>query len=146
MALTIKTEDHTKEVIRTKDEAIAKALEMMGLQAESYTKLNLRAVGAVDTGLLRNSITHAVSGGPTAISSYSADKPKKGQKSSGSYGGSIGSEREEAVYVGTNVEYAPYIEYGTSRNKGPRPYLKPAINDHIEEYKRIATQCLNEIK
>jgi HK97 gp10 family phage protein len=29
--------------------------------------------------------------------------------------------------VGTNVEYAPYVEYGT-RRMSPRPYLRPAFD------------------
>ena len=34
---------------------------------------------------------------------------------------------EPAVYsVGTNVEYAPYVEYGT-RHQAPQPYFRPAI-------------------
>lgn len=29
--------------------------------------------------------------------------------------------------VGTNVEYAPYVEFGTSR-MGAQPYLRPAVD------------------
>lgn len=39
----------------------------------------------------------------------------------------------EAVYIGTNVEYAPYVELGTVK-MSPRPYLKPAATDHKAEY------------
>ncbi len=31
------------------------------------------------------------------------------------------------VIVGTNVEYAPYVEYGTSRSVA-QPFLRPAID------------------
>lgn len=31
------------------------------------------------------------------------------------------------VYVGTNLEYAPLVEYGYGRRR-PRPYLRPAID------------------
>lgn len=65
----------------------------------------------VDTGRLRNSITNAVR----------AD--------------------EKAVYIGTNVEYAPYIELGTSRMKA-RPYLRPAAANHADEYKQIVKAAL----
>lgn len=41
---------------------------------------------------------------------------------------------KNTVYIGTNVEYAPYVEMGTV-NMDARPYLKPAIVDHIQEYK-----------
>lgn len=44
-------------------------------------------------------------------------------------------------YVGTNVEYGPYVEMGTINTKA-QPYLKPAIADHIQEYKNIVEQEL----
>lgn len=44
-------------------------------------------------------------------------------------------------YVGTNVEYGPYVEMGTV-NTNAQPYLKPAIADHIQEYKSIVEQEL----
>ena len=50
---------------------------------------------------------------------------------------------EEAVYVGTNVEYAPYVEVGTSRQKS-QPYLRPAVADHLDEYSSIAQRVLQE--
>lgn len=52
---------------------------------------------------------------------------------------------EEAVYVGTNVEYATYQEFGTSRMKaanGGKGYLRPALFNHLEEYKNIANEEL----
>lgn len=65
----------------------------------------------VDTGRLRNSITNAV------------------------------RTDEKAVYIGTNVEYAAFVELGTSRMKA-RPYLKPAATQHNAEYKSLAEQAL----
>jgi HK97 gp10 family phage protein len=38
--------------------------------------------------------------------------------------------------VGTNVEYAPYVELGTHRQKA-QPYLRPAAEGHTAEYKQI---------
>ena len=54
---------------------------------------------------------------------------------------------EEAVYVGTNVEYATYQEFGTSRMNaanGGKGYLRPAVNSHLSEYKNIAQQELSK--
>lgn len=48
---------------------------------------------------------------------------------------------DDAAYIGTNVEYAPYIELGTSRRK-PRPYLRPAAENHANEYKEIVKAAL----
>lgn len=42
----------------------------------------------------------------------------------------------DSAYIGTNVEYAPYVELG-ARNMKPRPFLKNAIANYREDYKRI---------
>ncbi len=84
---------------------IERALEHVGLLMERNAKLAC----PVDTGRLRNSISHTY------------DK--------------------NTAYVGTNVEYAPYVEMGTKNTKA-QPYLKPAIADHIREYKNTIEQEL----
>lgn len=60
----------------------------------------------VDTVRLRNSITHIV------------------------------DEGGKCAVIGTNVEYAPYVELGT-RHQKPQPYLKPAAEDHESTYRSI---------
>ena len=105
--IKVEIKDNTDECIRAKDQAVLRALEMLGMQCENYATLKC----PVDTGRLRASITHEV------------------------------HKNEEAVYVGTNVEYAPYVEFGTSRMKA-QPYIKPAATEHTEEYKRIVETCL----
>lgn len=133
-------EDNSEEVMSALEEATRRILEMIGLQAEGYAKA-LCPVGTVETtgikgyrgGTLRNSISHVI--------------------------------EYPYVTVGSNVEYAPYVELGTGpyfevppeweqfdTQKGsgigrgyvhPRPFLRPAIVDHIDEYKQIAE---NELK
>lgn len=74
-----------------------------------------RANAPVDTGRLRNSITFET------------------------------LNDEDAVVIGSNVEYAPYQELSTSRMKaanGGKGFLRPAINDHMDEYKNIFTNEL----
>lgn len=95
-------EDNAQRIADAIDQALAKALEEVGLVAEGYAK----KACPVDTGRLRNSITHQV-------------RPS-----------------EKSVYIGTNVEYAPYVELGTSRMK-PQPFLRPAAADHEGTYKKI---------
>lgn len=92
--------DNSEEVKSLMVGALARALEKIGLIAEGYAK----RLCPVDTGRLRNSITHTDDG--------------------------------EFEYIGTNVEYAPYVELGTSRTRA-QPYLKPAVVDHANEYKKI---------
>lgn len=92
---------HAKEALSAMAEAKARALEIIGGKAESYAK----KLCPVDTGRLRNSITHA-------------------------------QYDEDTEVIGSNVEYAPYVELGTSR-KGARPFLRPAAEGHTSEYKQI---------
>ena len=101
--IEVKVTSNREEAIKAKDEAVARALETIGLVAERYAK----GYAPVDTGRLRNSISHEV------------------------------APDENAVYVGTNVEYAPYQEFGT-RYQGGTPFLRPALDNHLGEYKSIA--------
>lgn len=43
---------------------------------------------------------------------------------------------EDTAYIGTNVEYAPYVEYG-ARGMPSRPFLRNAVANYTDEYKRI---------
>lgn len=124
--MNIDLHDHSDEVRAALQEAVERALEKCGLVAEGYAK---RLV-PVDTGNLRNSITHKV------------------------------DPEEPAVYIGTNSEYGAYVELGTGEhypggrptpwtyqdengnwhwtagNKA-QPYLKPAVADHAQTYRNI---------
>ena len=44
---------------------------------------------------------------------------------------------DDAVYIGTNVEYAASVELGLHR-KTAKPYLKPAIVNNMQTYKNMA--------
>lgn len=106
--MDVKIESHKDEILNGLNGwAMRVALEEVGLTAERYAK----RICPVDTGRLRNSITHQV------------------------------NMSEKAVYVGTNVEYAPYVELGTKTQKA-QPYLRPAIANHINEYKQIFERVL----
>lgn len=87
------------------------ALEAVGLQGETNAKMEITAVGAVDTGRLRNSLSHATD--------------------------------EDSAYIGTNVEYATYVEMGTSKMKA-RPYLEPAVTNHVDEYKELVENYMKK--
>ena len=48
---------------------------------------------------------------------------------------------EPAAYIGTDVEYAPYQELGTI-NMDANPFLKPAVADHENTYRKIIEKWL----
>lgn len=122
------------------DGAVERVLTMIGIKAEKYAKARCPVGTPESTGIkgyrggtLRNSITFQVEG--------------------------------DTLSIGTNVEYAPYVELGTGpffeappeweefnaiRGNGsgrgyvkPRPFLKPAIIDHVNEYDKIIRKELN---
>lgn len=152
--MRITLEDHSDEVLEALESACQRALEKCGLVGDGYAK----KLCPVDTGNLRNSITHTVSDG------------------------------EKAAYIGTNSEYATYVEMGTgvygpahtsgywvyvvggtsnkSKHPGKRytfeeakrivailrkkgldahmtdgrkaiPFIKPAVANHAEQYQKI---------
>ena len=84
--MSVEINDNSKEVSDNIKAALLRGLETCGLVAEGYAK----KLAPVDTGNLRNSITHDV------------------------------DEVEPAAYIGTNVEYASYVCLGTiHRNAQP---------------------------
>ena len=124
----VKFIDNSGKVLDKFQDAVVRALERCGAQAEGYAK----DLAPVDTGKLRNSISHKV------------------------------DSAEPAAYIGTNSEYAPYVELGTGKYaeggdgrptpwvyqdaKGDwhwtegnpaQPFLKPAVSDHAKTYHNI---------
>lgn len=51
---------------------------------------------------------------------------------------------EKAAYIGTNVEYAPYQEFGTSRGIAGKHFLQFGATAHQAEYKALLEQYLKE--
>lgn len=134
--MDVKITDNSDKFKSAISKAKMAALEAIGLKAEGYAK----KLCPVDTGLLRNSITHAISGQPAAIETYKADKGD----AQGSYSGTAPKGLfDTAVYIGTNVEYGAYVELGTA-NTDPQPFLKPAATEHSEEYRNIAKKYLTD--
>lgn len=119
--------DNSEKVLEEFKAAVLRALERCGSEAEGYAK----ELVPVDTGNLRNSISHQVDDG------------------------------EPAAYVGTNSEYGAYVELGTgiyaesggrptpwvyqdangnwhwTQGNRAQPYLKPAVADHAQTYRNI---------
>lgn len=103
------------EIVADNREEVAAALD--SAVAKALEEIGLTAEGyakkacPVDTGRLRNSVAHLV------------------------------QPSEKAVYIGTNVEYAPYVELGTRRMEA-QPFLKPAAADHADTYRAILKRNL----
>lgn len=117
MEMTFKMKDDFSALI---EEAafsqIERALEKVGLTAERYAKI------ACPVGTPESTGKKGYVGGTLRNSiSHTHDK--------------------NTVYIGTNVEYAPYVEMGTKK-MAARPYLGPAIVKHVQEYKSIIEQEL----
>ena len=102
--------DHTQELIAEIESKMPMVLEMIGQAGENNAKFEITALGAVDTGNLRNSISHTDDG--------------------------------KYAYIGTNVEYAPYVEFGTSHYPEGRPFLRNACLNHMDEYKQLFEEGL----
>ena len=49
---------------------------------------------------------------------------------------------ENTEVIGTNVEYAPYVELGTHKMSA-KPFLRPAAENHSEEYRQILKQVMS---
>lgn len=127
--------DHSDEVLRALAERIEAALEAVGVQAVSHATQTITAAGRIASGAMRSSISHKVAMG------------------------------ESAVYIGTNIEYAQYHEFGTGiyipggrqtpwayqdakgewhKTRGVKPihFLKDAAANHTSEYKGIIQMIL----
>ncbi len=105
------------------DSDTKKAINSCALKVERYIKESMTPNGpsapgeppAVDTGRLRASITHRV------------------ETESG----------EVVAYVGTNVEYAKDLEFGTVKMQ-PRPFMVPGIEHNREWIKNKLAAVVKE--
>lgn len=95
---------HIGEVKAELAHRIPTILEALGIEAEGNAVTEITELGAVDTGRLRGSITHATD--------------------------------QDSAYIGTDVEYAQYVELGTYK-MAARPFLRNAITKYTDDYKRI---------
>ena len=51
---------------------------------------------------------------------------------------------DDAAYIGTNVEYAPFVELGSSKGARDRSFLRPAATkpEYVAEYKRLLKESM----
>lgn len=141
--------NRSDEIREAMEDAVKVAVDAAGLQASSYAKMELqKSPSRIDTGLLRNSITHAVGGSSPAISEYSASNPSKRTgktPSSGGYGGAAPADTagQATAYIGTNVEYGVYVHEGTTK-MAPNRFLKNAVERNQKQLVEIISKVLRE--
>lgn len=90
-----------------------------------------------------NALFNAVDRGLSAIGEAAVDYAQDDcPVDTGRLKGSITYEVSgEDVYIGTNVEYAPYVELGTYKQRA-QPFLRPAAQNHTDEYRTILKDSL----
>lgn len=140
--MNIQFTDNTKEAIEAKNEAVKKALYAVGMHLEGEAKEELENTPRrVDTGLLRNSITFALSGEAPQIKSYHGDNPSRHNQVEavpiGRYSGTAPNDpvNEQAVYIGTNVQYALYVHEGVQQRMEPNRFLRNAVEKNQAQVK-----------
>ncbi len=136
MGFTIKN-DRTKETIELADEKIMAALRAVGLVMES----DVASITPERSGFLRNSIASGLGGEKVSKSEYRDNDGKK----VGHYSGTLPLKSTHYVAVGTNVEYAAHVEYGTKNmratNNG-KGYLRYAVRNNLNNYKKVLEDIL----
>jgi hypothetical protein len=135
MAKNIEYRDNTEKVLNALGAAIKRGNEAIGMTAEGHAKKKITSAGAVDTGRLRNSITYALAGEEAHVKSYKANKGGKDRETY-TYDGTAEGKKGSGVYIGTNVEYAVFVENG-AQGRTPVHFLQDAATGHTDEYKRL---------
>ena len=132
----VKIIDNSALFKQAKNAAIARALIAVGMTAERHAKERC----PTDTGRLKNSITYATG----SFSGQSTYTDKTGAMYAD--GGAKGKPEEGTVYIGTNVEYAKFVEASDSMHHvtGSAHFLRNAAATHGEEYKQIVKAQLKK--
>ncbi len=101
------------KAFKAKGAELETALDVAMEMASLFVEGAAKKLAPVDTGLLRTSINHRIT--------------KKAGKVNGD--------------IGTTVEYAPFVEFPTSRTEA-QPFLTPALNDNKATIQKIITDKL----
>lgn len=120
--------DNSDAVLQEMDDRVHIALREVGREAEGIAKQLVTDAKAVDTGRLRNSITFATDDHYGSYN-YTDDLHNAFTEASN-------QPHKGTVYIGTNVEYAPFIEYGHHSYAGVH-FLKNAAGNYAERYRKI---------
>lgn len=163
----VKIIDNRKLLKQATHEGMETALEAVGLQAVGHVKDRIRENGSIDTGLMRNSISFAISGEIPQTQEkkheYKADRVREDDVETSGIGARVRGDEEGLVekgeylkqaprsiaidlvklYIGTNVWYAKHVDQGTIIQTA-KPFLKPSIVEFRDEYKNILEEYLKK--
>lgn len=153
---TVDITDNSAEVRAALEQAKARALEIIGGKIESYAKGLVAPLGPKGnpmrteiTAQLRQSITHRVEGDSAVVGS-NLDMAAYVELGTGNKYEPSADWIETQVKKGPNSGLSKWFFYDEKLGKvriglpmAPTPFLRPAIENHIDEYKAILE---NELK
>ena len=119
---SVDVKDHSKDVLSTYGRAKRSSLEIIGMEAERFAKEELSKPKPHKDGTSRPNVDTGLLRNETTH-----------------------AVEDDAVYVGTNTEYAPHIEFGTIHSQA-YPFLRPAATEHTPHYKMIIDNEFAKIK
>lgn len=120
----MRIDDHSEEVIAEMKRKVEEALNALGETAAARAA----DVAPVDTGRLKNSITYATK-------DYMGKKTYMDDEGNVWNDGAAKNKPDDtAVYIGTNVPYAKYQEFGTSKGVRAKHFIEYGANATFGDY------------
>lgn len=126
--------DNRDAVLASLKQQIEAGLEACGNQAVSHAKSNITEAGRVDTGAMRNSISHIVQDEVCYVGTNQEYAPYH--------------EYGTGIYADGGGRQSPWAyqdnkgDWHMTRGMKPIHFLKNAIADHLAEYKAIINKFL----
>lgn len=115
--------DNTGQLIDAVKRATVLGLKAAGIHIHQQAVEN----APVDTGNLKGSLSWTIDGELGGLNAPGGKPPKSTPKRATPEDGVRRTNETEVVYVGTNVHYGVYMEYGTSK-AGQQSFLRSALD------------------
>jgi HK97 gp10 family phage protein len=120
IAVSVKSHMKFSKAIENVKDGVKNGLTLIGIKIVEQAVKNADFTQGYQTGRLRNSISYSIDG------KIAGGNARGGQKATEGMFVPM-SKRTDEVLIGTSVEYANDVEYGTSKQKA-QPYLRPAFD------------------
>ena len=131
----VQFQDNSAQVMAQFERNKAKTLEEIGLTWQRHASEEAKMMGVMKTGRFRASLSYIT---PTRASGPNASAP--GQKPSDALSG---TSETDAVTVGSNVEYAAYLENGTWK-MAARPTVNRSVLNYQSDYRQIIERTMGQ--